>query len=125
MPGDYGIKKVRDPTNSEKELREMIKNNIPDVTNDIKVEYTDDEVWFAHAVPYTYTDLQKQLKKLVDKPELSKILRHELLCTTINGVPCPLLTITEDVESYMSNEERFKLQHKLSSVLKKSFKQKY
>lgn len=48
-----------------------------------------------------------------------------MLCTTINGMPVPMLTVTEDVQSYISNEERFKLQFKLSSVLKKSFKQKY
>lgn len=40
-------------------------------------------------------------------------------------MPVPMLTVTEDVQSYISNEERFKLQFKLSSVLKKSFKQKY
>ena len=43
MPGDNGIKKVRDPTNSEKELREMIKKNISGITNDIIVEYIDEE----------------------------------------------------------------------------------
>lgn len=43
MPGDFGIKKVRNPTSSEKELRALIKDHIPGITNDIKVEYIDDE----------------------------------------------------------------------------------
>ena len=29
-----------------------------------KFEYTEDEVWFAHAVPYTYTDLMNELAVL-------------------------------------------------------------
>lgn len=32
-----------------------------------RFEYTDDEVWFAHAVPYTYSDLNNQLRKLADR----------------------------------------------------------
>ncbi len=31
---------------------------------DYKFEYTNDEVWFAHAVPYTYTDLQNTVKEM-------------------------------------------------------------
>lgn len=43
MPGDLGIKKVRNPTSSEKELRALIKDHIPGITNDIKIEYIDNE----------------------------------------------------------------------------------
>lgn len=28
-----------------------------------------DEVWFAHAIPYTYTRMQKHIKQIVDKEE--------------------------------------------------------
>lgn len=36
---------------------------------DYRFEYTNDEVWFAHAIPYTYTDMQNNVKSIVDIPE--------------------------------------------------------
>jgi hypothetical protein len=40
-------------------------------------------------------------------------------------VPVPLLTVTEDVKTFIKAEERFKLTYRLGGILKKSFKQKY
>jgi hypothetical protein len=53
-------------------------------------------VWFAHAVPYTYTDLQRSLKSIrtVDNEQ---ILKFEILCISLGGMPVPLLTITENI----------------------------
>jgi hypothetical protein len=65
-----------------------------------KFEYLEDEVWFAHAVPYTYTDMQQQVNKLFQEPKNLTIMRKEILANTLSGVAIPLLTITENVDSY-------------------------
>ena len=90
-----------------------------------KFEYLEDEVWFAHAVPYTYTDMQDRLLQMKFNPEYNDILRQEVLCKSISGVPVPLLTITEGVRTYIESHERYRLQNNINSVLKKSYKQKY
>ena len=69
-----------------------------------KFEYLDDEVWFAHAVPFTYTDQMLDLQKLRKieeaKQAQDRMLTTSILCKTLAGVPCPLLTITSDVDTY-------------------------
>ena len=61
-----------------------------------RFEYCEDEVWFAHAVPYTYSDMQRSVAGMMT-PENSKIMRTEILCKTLSGLPVPLMTITQDV----------------------------
>lgn len=65
-----------------------------------KFEYLEDEVWFAHAVPYTYTDMQQQMAKLCADPNNQSIIRKEILTNTLSGIAVPLLTITENVETH-------------------------
>lgn len=77
---------------------------------DYKFEYTNDEVWFAHAVPYTYTDLQNTVKEMTQRENSDLILRAEILSNTLSGLPVPLLTITENVKSYITYEEQLILQ---------------
>lgn len=58
-------------------------------------------------------------------PRAESILRTELLCQTITGFPVPMLTITDDVRSFLSAEERFRLSNLKNGVLKKTFREKY
>ena len=94
-----------------------------------KFEYPEDEVWFAHAVPYTYTDLMNELSKLRKQEEAKqpteRMLEASILCRTLAGVPCPLLTITSDIETYQDYYEEVKIQHELPPVVKKQLRQKY
>lgn len=62
--------------------------------------YAQDVVYFAHCYPYTYTDLRRLLETYQSTPHMSEILRVDTLCYTIAHNPCPLLTITEDVQAY-------------------------
>ena len=57
-------------------------------------EYDYDVVYMAFSQPYTYTDLQKYIKSLEDSPRNSKYLVREVLCYTLIGTPCDILTIT-------------------------------
>jgi len=64
-------------------------------------------------------------KKEEVKIQSERILSQSILCKTLSGVACPLLTITENVSSYLKYSEELKIQQLLPPVLKKQLKQKY
>jgi hypothetical protein len=52
--------------------------------------------------------MNRKLKtQLAENPS---IMRSELLCNTLGNMPVPLLTLTENVESYLRYEEQLALQ---------------
>lgn len=69
----------------------------------------DDELWFAHAVPSTYTDMQKQLKGIREDPKHQGYLKMNVLCNSLAKIPLPLITITENVGTYLDYYEELKL----------------
>lgn len=38
-----------------------------------------------------------------------EIMRAEILCNSLSGMPVPLLTITENVDSYLRHEDQLML----------------
>lgn len=96
------------------------ENNYFTLSFDYKFEYANDEVWFANAVPYTYTDMNTFIKN-----QEHKDLRLEMLCLSLAHRPVPLLTITDNIESYITYDEQLAIQNIVPSTLKKQFKQKY
>lgn len=59
-------------------------------------ERTNDNVYFAFALPYTYTDVQQYLNGLSSDKRVARIVRRRRLCNTTAGNRCDLLTITAD-----------------------------
>jgi murein tripeptide amidase MpaA len=57
-------------------------------------EYDFDTVSMAFAQPYTFTDLQRDLDLLGRSVHQKSLLTRSVLCPTIVGTPCDLLTIT-------------------------------
>ena len=57
-------------------------------------ERNDDVCYFAFCHPYTYTDLQNYLYRLQVDSRRKKHMRKSVLCKTIAGNNCDLLTIT-------------------------------
>ena len=55
---------------------------------------TGDVCYFAFCHPYTYTDLQNYLMNINTTVKSNVICRRSVLCRTIAGNPCDLLTIT-------------------------------
>jgi hypothetical protein len=49
--------------------------------------------------------MQNKLKEIVSDEKNSLIARAELLAFTLSGMPVPLLTITDKIESYISYED--------------------
>eukprot|EP00050_Salpingoeca_kvevrii_P022230 m.123174 g.123174 ORF g.123174 m.123174 type:complete len:1074 (-) comp9643_c0_seq2:139-3360(-) len=57
-------------------------------------EHAEDNVYFAHCYPYTFSDLQQDLRELMDDPERSGNCRLQILTHTLAGNTCPLLTVS-------------------------------
>ncbi len=69
-------------------------------------EHSDDVCYFAFCHPYTYTDLQMYLKKLQEDTARSKYVRRSLLCKTLAGNRCELLSITAPARTLGQLKER-------------------
>uniref|UniRef100_K3WKC5 Peptidase M14 domain-containing protein n=1 Tax=Globisporangium ultimum (strain ATCC 200006 / CBS 805.95 / DAOM BR144) TaxID=431595 RepID=K3WKC5_GLOUD len=55
----------------------------------------DTVVYFAHCYPYTYTKLQRFLLSLQKDPDRNRFFKRRIICKTIAGNSCDLLTITD------------------------------
>ncbi|XP_016772529.2 cytosolic carboxypeptidase 2 isoform X1 [Apis mellifera] len=64
------------------------------LTFNISFPHDRDTVYLAHCYPYTYTDLQEYLSKLVADPIKSRYTKLRLLCRTLAGNGVYYLTIT-------------------------------
>ena len=59
-----------------------------------KFDYSDDTIYFAYCFPYSYSDLMQDLLILESNPVVSTIMSRKVLCYSIGGNRCDLLTIT-------------------------------
>lgn len=58
----------------------------------------------AHSYPYTYSDHKAHMAKLLSSPFVRQHCTHSVLCKTLGGNDCDLLTITEDGKDEMPTE---------------------
>lgn len=71
------------------------------MTFEYTFEYDQDKIWFAYAIPYSFTMLTnfiKAVETIQAKPEnvtASNIFKRETLGKSLSGVEIPLLTITD------------------------------
>jgi hypothetical protein len=65
-------------------------------------EFAEDEVFFAQFPPYMYSDLLHDLDHLKQRNAGEGILRTNILCKTPAQNSCPMVTITENVDTYLS-----------------------
>ena len=71
----------------------------------------DDEIWFAHAMPYTYTKMQESLSELRNNPAYDPFMKMNILCYTLGKAPVPVITITENIKTYLDYYEEMRLMH--------------
>ena len=57
-------------------------------------EHSDDQVFFAHCFPYTYSDLQEDLTNIEKMPDSNNFYHKGILTRTLAGNRCDYLTIT-------------------------------
>eukprot|EP00741_Cyanophora_paradoxa_P005167 tig00000863_g5009.t1 len=64
------------------------------LTFKMEFPHEEDACYLAYCQPYTFTDLQTYLKALEDDPKRRNRMRRRVLCQTLAGNNCDLLTIT-------------------------------
>eukprot|EP00798_Chlamydomonas_sp_ICE-L_P012689 gene12689-15921_t len=64
----------------------------------LEFQHSDDTIHVAHCYPYTYTDLQHYIADLEADPERRHRVSRSVLCSTLAGNTCDLLTITTPTE---------------------------
>lgn len=70
------------------------------ITFTVNFPHKDDVCYFAYHYPYTYSTLQMHLQKLESGHNPQQIyFRKDVLCETLSGNSCPLVTITAVPES--------------------------
>ena len=57
-----------------------------------------DTVYLAHSYPYTYSDLQRYLRRLEEDPRTNDKFQRKMLCQSLAGNPCDLLTISSYID---------------------------
>lgn len=75
-------------------LRRVKGSNYYTLTFTVTFQHDCDEVYFSHCYPYTYTDLQMDLRALDKDPNMARRFRRRKLCETLAGNACDLITIT-------------------------------
>ena len=63
------------------------------LTFTVTFKYEDDEIFFAHCYPYTYSDCTEYLAKICN-PDTKDRIRKTVLCKTIAGNDCEMVIIT-------------------------------
>ncbi|KFW76554.1 Cytosolic carboxypeptidase 1, partial [Manacus vitellinus] len=70
------------------------------ITFTVTFQHKDDVCYFAYHYPYTYSTLKMHLQKLESMHNPQQIyFRQDVLCKTLGGNSCPLITITAMPES--------------------------
>ena len=87
--------------------------------------HSNDELWFAHSIPYTFSDMNKKLAHLRDSPSCQSILRLDLLGLSLAKLPVPILTITEQIDSYLSYADEVRLIGKIPASIRKKWREMY
>ena len=70
--------------------------------------HKDEEIWIAHSIPYTFTDMNKDLLELKNE-SFSKFIRIEVLTLSLGKLPVPVITITDNVQTYFDYAEELLL----------------
>ncbi|KAJ3163169.1 Cytosolic carboxypeptidase 1 [Geranomyces michiganensis] len=77
-------------------------NTYATLTFSITPEHDGDTCSFAYHYPYTYSDLQRHLFQFQITPTFSDRCRRQILCHTLGGNECVLLTITDFTEASLA-----------------------
>mmetsp|Transcript_15522 Transcript_15522/g.23821 ORF Transcript_15522/g.23821 Transcript_15522/m.23821 type:complete len:155 (+) Transcript_15522:1296-1760(+) len=69
----------------------------------------DDEVYFAHAVPSTFSEMQDKLIDLKESGLHDSYMKMNILGFSLARTPIPLITVTENVETYLDYYEEMRI----------------
>jgi cytosolic carboxypeptidase protein 2/3 len=69
-------------------------------------EYDNDSVFFSYCYPYSYTDLNNDIAAIEQDLGRRKFIQRGILCKTLAGVDCQLLTITSPIKKIDSKPKK-------------------
>jgi len=105
---EHGIGWIRSGSHVEYRSNQYVRNGLNSSTADGATYYTlsftlafdrsDDVYLIAHSYPYTYSDHKAHLASMLRSLRKRRIVQHALLCTTLDGQDCDLITITGDAD---------------------------
>jgi hypothetical protein len=81
-------------------------------------------LWFAHAIPYTFSEMQEKVAEMKNCGLHDSYLKTNIFCFSLARIPIPLLTITDNVNSYLDYYEEIRMINQIPPVVKKQMKQK-
>jgi hypothetical protein len=63
--------------------------------------------------------MQDKLVELRDDERYKSFLKFNILCTTLARIPAPILTVTENVETYLDYYEELRILNNFPGIIKK------
>ena len=95
------------PHDADKQTLKRIARHYYTLSFSYTLRYDSDSVYFAHSVPYNYSDhLMPFLDRISSNSDYNEFLRVGTLCRTLAGNDCKMVTITDNVKFYRTaNEE--------------------
>ena len=89
-----------------KKKKKMINSQMYTLQFTHVFENSGDLCYFSYSYPYTYSDLQIFLKNLKLMKSSVKYMRRNILCKTLAGNICDILTITEPAATLLELKSR-------------------
>jgi hypothetical protein len=65
------------------------------LTFELEFEHEFDTVFIAYTYPYTFSDLSRYLKTILNTEKYNLVLGSKVLCKSINGNECKMLVVTD------------------------------
>lgn len=99
------IKWFNEDPNAEVQAPDSFRS-LRTLTFEYKFEFDFDIVFFAHYIPYTYSDLCNYLCKLECNIELQDKMRIDYICNSLGRLPVYGLTITSKIKTNYVNVDK-------------------
>lgn len=78
-----------------------------------KIKSNNENIFFAYDEPYTYSgNLRDLLLSIRDNPQCTEIMEMTTMCHSLGGVPCKLITITENIHFNLAYFDMLTMYHK-------------
>ena len=81
------------------------KRSLSSLSFTYEFEYDNDTVYFANTIPYTYTDIFKELNEIQKNEKINLLVHRKVLCTTLAGNNFDYLTITNPDDKNMNHNK--------------------
>jgi hypothetical protein len=66
--------------------------------------------------------MQEKLRDLREDDKYKPFMKMNILCQTLAKIPVPLITITENVATYLDYYEELRLMNQIPGIVKKAYR---